>query len=165
MGRYNWDAANEDLHDDGAPDDIYEYKSDESKARYLREQGLNPERYRIDNNSSSSSNNSSSGCYLTTACVVARGLPDDCFELQTLRKYRDSYLKHRIGGEEDIRYYYDVAPKIVAAIDALENAKEIWGKVYEELIIPCIQCIGKKQYETAYRMYKSYTLHLGDEYL
>ena len=29
------------------------------------------------------------GCFLTTACCEVLGLPDDCFELRTLRRYRD----------------------------------------------------------------------------
>ena len=35
---------------------------------------------------------SSSGCYLTTACVDAMEFPDDCLELQTMRRLRDEYI-------------------------------------------------------------------------
>ena len=35
------------------------------------------------------SGSSSGGCYFTSACVEAQGLPDDCHELTALRKFRD----------------------------------------------------------------------------
>lgn len=56
-------------------------------------------------------------CLLTTACVRARGLGDDCIELQTLRTFRDEYVKGLPGGQEAIREYYEIAPAIVRAID------------------------------------------------
>ncbi|RLQ96273.1 hypothetical protein D9X91_08285 [Falsibacillus albus] len=31
-------------------------------------------------------------CFITDSCVDARGLPDDCFELKTFRKFRDEVL-------------------------------------------------------------------------
>lgn len=34
----------------------------------------------------------SSGCYLTSACIFAKGLKDDCHELTTLRQFRDQWL-------------------------------------------------------------------------
>ena len=33
--------------------------------------------------------NDSGGCFLTSACTEARGLPDDCHELTVLRSFRD----------------------------------------------------------------------------
>ena len=37
--------------------------------------------------------NDSGGCFLTSACTEARGLPDDCHELTVLRAFRDGYLR------------------------------------------------------------------------
>ena len=34
----------------------------------------------------------SGGCYLTSACMYSKGLPDDCYELETLRNFRDTWL-------------------------------------------------------------------------
>ena len=41
---------------------------------------------------------SSGGCFLTTACCDYKGLPDDCYELETMRKlemitYQDSLME------------------------------------------------------------------------
>ena len=55
-------------------------------------------------------NDDNSGCYLTSACIAARGLPDDCEELMTLRIFRDKWLKLQPGGIEEIAEYYSTAP-------------------------------------------------------
>ena len=38
------------------------------------------------------------GCFITTACCDVLGLDDDCFELRTLRRYRDDVLAKQPGG-------------------------------------------------------------------
>ena len=60
---------------------------------------------------------SSGGCYLTSACVEARGLPDDCMELQTLRDFRDNWLKQQPCGQDEVAEYYATAPRIVDKIN------------------------------------------------
>ena len=42
---------------------------------------------------------SSTGCFLTSACVEAMNLPDDCEELMILRKFRDTWLVKQPGGQ------------------------------------------------------------------
>lgn len=42
--------------------------------------------------SKSSSGSGKKGCFITTAACELRGLPDDCRELTTLRRFRDEVL-------------------------------------------------------------------------
>ena len=49
--------------------------------------------------------NDSGGCFLTSACTEARGLPDDCHELTVLRSFRDGYLRSQPEGEAEIAEY------------------------------------------------------------
>ena len=107
---------------------------------------------------------SSGGCFLTSACTAARGLPDDCYELQTLRAFRDNWLSKAEGGLAAIAHYYIVAPKIVAAIDALPNCNEIYEKIYTDMIAPCLAFIEEKRFEDAFALYKNMTLQLADCY-
>ncbi|MEM9842953.1 MAG: CFI-box-CTERM domain-containing protein, partial [Pseudomonadota bacterium] len=51
-------------------------------------------------------------CFLTTAAVETIGLADDCWELKTLRKFRDTWLAQQPGGMQDIKRYYRHAPAI-----------------------------------------------------
>lgn len=50
------------------------------------------------------------GCYLTTACMhhYKNDFDDNCHELRVLRWARDNYIS-----SEEIKHYYQVAPKIV----------------------------------------------------
>lgn len=127
----------------------------------MNDVGLDPKDYGSTWGSDGDSGSSGDdGCFLTTACVRARGLPDDCEELTILRQYRDTSLKNRNGGETDIREYYKLAPTIVDRVNQKSDAKEIWNAVYENMILPCIEMIRQNRMESAYELYKSYTLRL-----
>ena len=108
---------------------------------------------------------SSSGCFLTSACVSAKGLPDDCYELQTLRNYRDNWLTKAEGGLAAISHYYIVAPKIVAAIDKLAERNEIYSMIYDKMIKPCVEFIEQKKYQDAFELYRNMTLQLANQYI
>lgn len=97
---------------------------------------------------------SGGGCYLTSACVKAKGLPDDCHELETLRKFRDEWLKAREGGEKAVLEYYRIAPGITDAINERSDAAEIWERVYRELVLPCVALIEQGKHEDAYELYR-----------
>lgn len=105
-----------------------------------------------------------SGCFLTSACTAARGLPDDCRELTVLRTFRDGYMQTLPDGKSDIQEYYRCAPAIVAVIDSLPDAKSVWDRVYSELVRPCVEMIDSGRYHEAYTAYKSYTKYLQEVY-
>ena len=107
----------------------------------------------------------SGGCYLTSACVKAKGLGDDCDELTCLRNFRDNYLRNIENGQEEIDSYYAIAPEIVDRINQREDAQELWDSVYTELILPCVDYINSLENEKAYELYKNYTLKLKSELL
>lgn len=108
---------------------------------------------------------SSGGCFLTSACVEARGLPDDCRELTVLRNFRDSYMKSTEKGQCDICEYYHTAPAIVDKIKKLPNALEIFDSIYNDLVIPCVALIDDGKNEEAYGAYKNYVYYLRNKYL
>ena len=104
--------------------------------------------------------NESSGCFLTSACTEAKGLPDDCYELTTLRKFRDEYLAKQECGKCEIDHYYQVAPVIVAKIHSDTNAKAVFEKIYAELVAPCVKLIEDGDLVTAHSKYREYVLML-----
>ena len=53
------------------------------------------------------------GCYITTAICKMLGLPDDCYQLQTLRKFRDSYMQETPERIRMVQKYYAYAPDVV----------------------------------------------------
>ncbi len=103
---------------------------------------------------------SSGGCYLTSACVEAKGLPDDCEELMTLRDFRDNWLKKQPGGMEEVAEYYEVAPRIMERINRRMDAKRIWTDLYDSLVMPCVEMIHSGELEKARVLYKETALKL-----
>lgn len=106
----------------------------------------------------------SGGCYLTSACVEARGLPDDCMELTTLRNFRDNWLKKQPSGLAEVAEYYAAAPGIVEKINSQPNAKEIWIGLYESLVLPCVEMIQGGEMERAHETYRETARKLNVEY-
>ena len=109
--------------------------------------------------------NGSGGCFLTSACVEAKGLPDDCYELTMLRKFRDEYLAKLDCGKCEIAHYYQVAPAIVAKIKAMPNALEVFEGIYDELVLPCVRMIEQAHKEDAHVLYRSYVTRMEQQYL
>ena len=106
----------------------------------------------------------SNRCYLTSACTFSKGLPDDCYELETLRSYRDNWLTETEDGKELINQYYEVAPKIVSIINEKENKKDIYEMIYSKMIKPCVELIEQGKNEECLCLYKEMTLYFKKLY-
>lgn len=104
----------------------------------------------------------SGGCFLTTACMKmqADSFDDNCYELTTLRWFRDNYVS-----KADIDKYYNIAPHVVDKIDSLDNASEVYEEIYKRVIAVCVKAIEDKNYNEAYQVYKDCILKLETEYM
>lgn len=82
-------------------------------------------------------NRSAPTCFVTTACCEAVGLPDDCFELEELRRFRETVLRTSSRGQSLIAEYGIVGP---ALLDNLpEHARQfILCKFYVFSVLPCV---------------------------
>lgn len=95
---------------------------------------------------------SEEGCFITTACVNYFGLDDECYQLQTLRKFRDNYLLKSTGNELLVQQYYKIAPRIVRCINNDKNRDDLFALVFLEINNACI-AIEKKQFNNAKSIY------------
>ena len=167
--KFDYEEAEMDIWDAGGDPDSLSYSDPKKRDEYMRKVGLDPKRYGSQyedpGTQKNSSGSGSSGCFLTSACIRAKGLPDDCEELETLRNFRDTYMRGRSDGDADIREYYRIAPGIVSAINLQQDADSIWRRIYEELILKCVQMIKAGDYTGTYQLYKGYTLKLQETYL
>lgn len=114
-------------------------------------------------NSSKKDSSDKRKCFLTTACVTYRGLPDDCYELTTLREFRDGYMRSLEGGPVMIEEYYRVAPQIVDAIHADPAAYAIMNEIYAT-ILNCIDHIESNRPESTLMIYRSMVQDLAGKY-
>ena len=107
--------------------------------------------------------NDSGSCYLTSACTYAKGLADDCYELETLRKYRDTWLRKTEEGEKLVRKYYEIAPKIVSAINERTDSKAVYEMIYNRMVKPCVELIEQNKMEETLALYQRMTLELLED--
>lgn len=104
-------------------------------------------------------------CFITTACTEAKGLPDDCEELETLRKFRNEYLAKLPEGNEILNEYSWIAPQIVHKINTLDNSKSIYEDLFERLVRNSVALIQEGKMEEAYKNYMSIVTELKDKYV
>ena len=104
-------------------------------------------------------------CYITTAVCRSLGRPDDCYELNTLRDYRDSYLLSTDEGREIVQEYYNIAPTIVKRIDKKAEADEIYENIWKTYLSPCITMIENGENEKCRDLYSSMVRKLEARYL
>lgn len=103
-----------------------------------------------------------SGCYITTAVCEELGLPDDCYELTTLRSFRDNWLAKQPGGETLIKEYYATAPGIVKSIDSLKNRTDVYRFINEKFITKCMLFIESNQLNDCKMTYIKMVNYLKD---
>ena len=92
------------------------------------------------------------GCFLTTACCGVLGLTDDCFELRTLRRYRDESLAAMPGGNAAIAAYYLLAPSILDRLSRQDRVTRLLS-VYARFILPSAVAARLGLSGLAYRLY------------
>lgn len=103
---------------------------------------------------------SGESCYITTACVTAKNLPDNCHELETLRGFRDNYIAKTTEGKAWIKTYYNNAPNLVDKINEHKNSTEIYEYIYENLVTKSVELVENKEYDTAFHFYKNCVINL-----
>lgn len=112
----------------------------------------------------SSSTGCFSCCYLTTACVQARGLPEDCAELESLRAFRDGYMTRRMDGPALILRYYRKAPQILAAMRARADMNAEFAAIFIE-VTRCRALIAAGLYPETLERYRRMVETLEDRFL
>lgn len=122
---------------------------------------LLPKRHQLD--PTNSSNNG--GCFITEACCRSMGNPDDCYELQTFRNFRDKWLKKESDGAALIDEYYSIAPKIVESINSKENSSDIYLNIWNTYLSVCLHDIEKQDYKSCKERYISMVEELKSQYL
>lgn len=106
----------------------------------------------------------SSLCFITTAVCKYFNKPDDCYELTTLRKFRDYWLAIQPEGKELIEEYYAIAPGIVTAIDTSSEKDRIYMRILSDYIEPCIKLIEVGAYDTCKKLYIDMVNDLKDKF-
>ena len=105
------------------------------------------------------------GCFITTACVEHQGLPDDCAELQTLRKYRDVLVQEDDDFRSKVLEYYRKAPLIIQEIEKTGESAVIYNDLYHGMIQPCVSLLDEGKMDEAKSLYLNCYERLSKSYL
>ena len=104
-------------------------------------------------------------CFITTAVCEFYEKPDDCYELTTLRRFRDQWLVSQEDGKELIQRYYAIAPQIVEMIDKSNDREMIYKKIYEEYIEPCLRLVELSLFVPCKKLYIEMVNTLSNKYI
>lgn len=104
-------------------------------------------------------------CYITSAVCQSLQKPDDCYELMLLREYRDTYLLQTEDGKELIREYYNIAPTIVKRINKESTSEEIYRKIWDAYLMPCIRLIEEGKQDACKTLYTEMVHDLEKKYV
>jgi hypothetical protein len=104
---------------------------------------------------------SNNDCFLTTACVKYYRLSDDCYQLTTLRNFRDSYLLKDNENISLIDTYYKLAPRLVLLLESNENRKLLFKEIFDRINLACKE-IERRDYEKAKKIYVDAVFYLTD---
>lgn len=92
-------------------------------------------------------------CYITQSTCEFLGKPDDCFELKAFRDFRDGYLKSCTDGPALIEEYYKTAPAIVQRITFSHSRNDIFQRIWEQYLQPCLDDLLHSRWEDCKNRY------------
>ena len=102
-------------------------------------------------------------CYLTTLFCEIKGNDDNCFELETLRGFRDWYMKNSPLCKPLLDEYNIVGPMIACFIANDSNIQQVIDKM-DESIYKAIDLIFEETYEAAMQTYVELVNYLKIRY-
>ncbi len=103
-------------------------------------------------------------CFITTAVCDTLKKADDCEELTSLRHFRDTYMQQTPQRQALVEKYYIIAPVIVTAINLRKEAGQIYQKLWENYITPCLQELKKGNLSACEEGYVRMMTLLEEEY-
>lgn len=103
-------------------------------------------------------------CFLTTACIRHKHLPDHCEELQLLRSFRDHYMRSSATGIRLVNDYYLLGPQLVSAIEKDKEKASTYRYIYGCIQKACDKILRNKN-QGAQNVYTKMVHQLSKKYL
>ena len=104
------------------------------------------------------------GCFITTATCQSRHLPDNCHELETLRKFRDTFMKKNQEMKAEVEEYYQIAPVICKNISRQKNSTEVYDSIWNDYLKSAVAAVDNGENQKAHDIYKKMVLDLKEKW-
>lgn len=104
---------------------------------------------------------------MTAACLVALGLADanECYEVCLLRLFRNEYVAKLADGPHVILDYRRKSPRILRAIEGLEDPREAYLCIHERWLVRGLGFVANGRWDEAYAVYREMHRALEDALL
>lgn len=103
-------------------------------------------------------------CYITTAICHILGYEDDCPVLESLRSFRDNYMKNQEYCKPLLEDYDTVGPLIGEKLYEDKNRERQANRMLNIFIKEALEAIRDREYEAAVNTYVCMTMFLMDYY-
>ena len=114
--------------------------------------------------SESSSSSSGSVCFITTVICDVLGYADDCEIMETLRNFRETYLRPRVEHTGILEEYGIIGPKISTKIAADPDRCPLAADLEGRYLRPVFDLIQQGRNEEAIQLYKGMVQELMQRY-
>jgi len=101
-----------------------------------------------------------SGCFITTIVVNVLGYEDNCELLETLRSFRDNYLKLNKEYIPMLMQYDNIGPIISNNLENHIGNQRFCLSLAKYFIIPCFDLIKNEEYDKAVQVYSNMVVYL-----
>lgn len=108
--------------------------------------------------------NGSAGCYLTTAVVDILGHEDHGYVLESLRNFRENFLRKDKKYFNILKEYDEIGPVIKENMENDEQKKVVANAMLYLRLLPIIENIEKGSNKEAIELYKDMVYVLKEEY-
>lgn len=94
-------------------------------------------------------------CYVTAACLKALGLAeaDRCYEICLLRLFWGEHVAKLADGPRVISDYRRKSPRILRAIENLEDPRGVYLCIHERWLVPWLGLVSNGWWDEAYTVY------------
>lgn len=128
-----------------------------NKTIHTKKSSINHVEYREDKKSGG-------GCFISSATLISLGKDDNCFELNTFRRFRDSWLSKQKNGKKLISDYYYSSPNIVKEINKKSNSSQIYLSIWDNYLKEFCFLILNNKFSKAKKLYVEMVKTLKEKY-
>ena len=93
------------------------------------------------------------GCFITTVVVDVLGYSDDCWILNTLRKFRKNIMQKDYRYADLLLSYDAIGPQIAESLNNMPEKEQISLLVCQYYLIPICKLINDENYTSAVNLY------------
>ena len=103
-------------------------------------------------------------CHITKVVCYGLGLPDNCHELEELRRFRDVYL-NKEGYSSEVEDYYKNSFIYASHLERrAKNDPNLYKWLFETYILPAVKLIESNNMKEAHKILREYLNYVKESY-